>query len=161
MDGKEFQNLCESNIFESDLLNQIGIKNIDMYNSLEEQDKNFKFFNSYLEKLNNIDDILNNNNDNFFKNIEFQARTAIIKKNVNFKLDIYSLCFKFYLLGNKAKPQKLFFPFKLLPLFYLLDFKSFKIFISEIIYYDSNKNCISFIDNDLLLSKIKNIIISQ
>ena len=155
LDGKEFQNLCESNIFESDLLNQIGIKNIDMYNSLEEQDKNFKFFNSYLEKLNNIDDILNNNNDNFFKNIEFQARTAIIKKNVNFKLDIYSLCFKFYLLGNKAKPQKLFFPFKLLPLFYLLDFKSFKIFISEIIYYDSNKNCISFIDNDLLLSKIK------
>ena len=155
LDGKEFQNLCESNIFESDLLNQIGIKNIDMYNSHEEQNKNFKFFNTYLEKLNNIDDILNNNNDNFFKNIEFQARTAIIKKNVNFKLDIYSLCFKFYLLGNKEKPQKLFFPFKLLPLFYLLDFKSFKIFISEIIYYDSNKNCISFIDNDLLLSKIK------
>ena len=155
IDGKEFQNLCESNIFESDLLNQIGIKNIDMYNSLEEQDKNFKFFNTYLEKLNNIDDILNNNNDNFFKNIEFQARTAIIKQNVNFKLDIYSLCFKFYLLGNKAKPQKLFFPFQLLPLFYLLDFKSFKVFISEIIYYDTNKNSLSFIDNDLLLSKIR------
>ena len=120
IDGKEFQNLCESNIFESELLNQIGIKNIDMYNSLEEQDKNFKFFNSYLEKLNNIDDILNNNNDNFFKNIEFQARTAIIKQNVNFNLDIYSLCFKFYLLGNKAKPQKLFLPFKLSKLHLLL-----------------------------------------
>lgn len=155
IDGKEFQNLCESNIFESDLLHQIGVKNIDMYNSHEEQNKNFKFFNTYLEKLNSIDDILNNNNDNFYKNIEFQARTAIIKQNVNFKLDIYSLCFKFYLLGNKAKPQKLFFPFQLLPLFYLLDFKSFKVFISEIIYYDTSKNCLSFIDNDSLLSKIK------
>ena len=69
IDGKEFQNLCESNIFESDLLNQIGMKNIDMYNSHEEQNKNFKFFNTYLEKLDNIDDLLNNNNDYFFKNI--------------------------------------------------------------------------------------------
>ena len=150
---KEFQNLCETNIYESDLLNQIGLKNIDMYNSLYEKNKNFKFFSSYLENFNEIDDLFDS--ENLFKSIKFHARTSIIKKTINFKLEIYSLCLKVYLLGNKAKPQKLYFPFKLLPLFYLLDFQLFKIFLSEIIYYDNKNNCLTYIPNDLLLNKIK------
>ena len=150
---KDFQNLCETNIFESKLLKLIGLKNIDMYNSIDEKKNNFQFFNNYLEKFNDIDDLFNY--DNSYKNIKFNARTAIIKKTIYFKLEIYSLCFKFYLLGNKSKPQKLFFPFKLLPLFYLLDFQIFKVFLSEIIYYDDKKKCLSFIDNNLLLNTIK------
>ena len=152
---KDFQNLCETNIFESELLNQIGLKNIDIYNNIEEKNKNFKYFNNYLEEFNNIN--INNifNNNNYYKSISFEAKTAIIKKTINFKLDIYTLCLKFYLLGNKAKPQKLFFPFKLLPLFYLLDFQIFKLFLSEIIFYDNKNNCFSFIQNDLLVKKIQ------
>ena len=153
INGKEFQNLCEINIYESELLKEIGIKNIDMFNSKEEKNKNFNFFIDYLEKIITIDNLMNE--DNSFKNIEFKAKTAIIKQNISFKLNIYSLCFKFYLLEKNEKPQKLYFPFKLLPLFYLLDFQSFKVFISEIIYYDNIRNCFSFIGNDLLLKKIK------
>ena len=150
---KDFQNLCETNIFESELLNQIGLKNIDMYNSLHEKNKNFEFFNNYLEIFNEINDLFNY--DNSYKNIKFHAKTSIIKKTVNFQLEIYSLCFKFYLLGNKEKPQKLYFPFKLLPLFYLLDFQLFKVFLSEILYYDEKNKCLAYIQNNLLLNNIK------
>ena len=155
IDPKDFQNLCDKNVFESDLLNQIGMQKIDMYNSLEEKNKNYNYFLNYFEKFNNnnIDNILTD--DNSYREIKFHARTAIIKNHINFKLEIFSLCFKFYLLGNKEKPQKLFFPFKLLPLFYLLDFQVFKHFLSEIIYYDDKNNCLAFIPNDLLLKKIK------
>ena len=151
---KDFQNLCETNIFESELLNQIGLDKIDMYNSKDENNKHFTFFNNYLEKFNEIDDYLFNN-DNSYKSINFNARTAIIKKTINFKLEIYTLCLKFYLLGNKSKPQKLFLPFKLLPLFYLLDFQIFKVFLSEVIYYDDKNKCLAFIDNDSLLNIIR------
>ena len=149
---KDFQNLCNKNVFESDLLNQIGLQRIDIYNSSKEKNKNYNYFMNYFEKFNNIDNLLTN--DNSYKEIKFRARTAIIKNTINFKLEIFSLCFKFYLLGNKEKPQKLFFPFKLLPLFYLLDFQVFKHFLSEIIYYDEKNNCLAFIPNDLLLKKI-------
>jgi len=150
---KDFQNLCETNIFESELLKQIGLQNIDIYNSNDENNNNYTFFNDYLQKFKEIDDLFNY--DNSYKSISFHSRTAIIKKTINFKLEIYSLCFKFYLLGNKSNPQKLFFPFKLLPLFYLLDFQIFKVFLSEIIYYDNKNNCMAFINNDSLLTKIK------
>ena len=153
INGKEFQNLCESGIYESKLLKQIGLKNIDIYNSKEEKNKNFNFFNEYLKQIDFIDNIMDN--DNSFKNIKFQAKTSIVKRNLSFKLDIYSLCFKFYLLENKEKPQKLYFPFKLMPLFYLLDLQSFNVFLSEIIYFDNAKNCLSFVENDLLSNKIK------
>ena len=56
---------------------------------------------------------------------------------MEFNLNIYSLCFKFFTLSdnksNKKESQKLYFPFTLMPLFYLLDFTSFKVFLSEII----------------------------
>jgi len=150
---KDFQNLCETNIFESELLKQIGLQKIDMYNSVDEKNKNFKFFNNYLEKFEITDDLFNYNNS--YKIITFHARTSIIKENIDFKLEVYSMCFKFYLLGNKEKPQRLYFPFQLMPLFYLLDYQIFKVFLSEIIYYNTNNNSFDFIPNNLLLKKIK------
>ena len=51
--------------------------------------------------------------------------------------------------------QKLYFPFELLPLFYLLDLTTFKIFISEIITYDQSNNCFKYIKENILLKKIK------
>ena len=150
---KEFQNLCETNIFDSEILNQIKLNNIDIYNSANEKEKNFNFFRNYIENIYNIDGLFND--DNFFRKIEFCSKTSIIKNNIDFKLEIISLCFKFYSLGNKEKPQKLYFPFTLLPLFYLLDFQLFKVFLSKIIYYDDKNKCFAYVENDVLLNKIK------
>ena len=153
INAKDFQNLCETNIFESELLKQIGIQKIDMYNSRDEKNKNFKFFNNYLSNFRIEKDMFKL--DNSYKNIQFHSRTSIIKKNIDFQLDIYSMCFKFYLLGTKEKPQKLYFPFQLMPLFYLLDFQIFKVFLSEVIYYNTSKNCFDYIEKNLLLDKIQ------
>ena len=150
---KEFQNLCETNIFETELLKQIGLKKIDMYNCKEENSKNFDFFRKYMKNFKIKEELFNF--DNSYKNISFNSKTSILKQNIHFNLEIYSMCFKFYLLGTKEKPQKLYVPFPLMPMFYLLDYQLFKVFLSEIIYYNSNKKCFDFVDNNLLTTKIK------
>lgn len=152
--GEDFQDLYEGKIFDSELLNQIGIKNMDLYNNLEEKYKNFKFLKSYLLKFNNItDDIFNINN--CYKSIQFQSRSAINKQNIIFKMSVSSMCLKFFSLENIDKPQKLYLPYQLLPYFYLLDFHAFKLFLSEIIHYDYKNKCFSFIKKQLLQKTIK------
>ena len=155
--AKDFRELYEHNLFERKFLKQIGLKKIDMYNSSEEKKKNFKFFNEYLKKSNELKDILNENN--FYRNITFNGRTAIKKENIDFKLEIYSLCFKFYSSDNnksdKKECQKLYFPFELMPLFYLLDLTSFKVFLSEIITYNKNNNCFTYIKESIIIKKLR------
>ena len=157
MAAKDFSELCEHNLFEVKFLKQIGLKKIDIYNSSEEKKKNFKFFNEYLKKSKELKNIFNENN--FYRNIPFNVKTAIKKENMNFKLEIYSLCFKFFSLNdddkNKKEIQKLYFPFELMPLFYLLDLTSFKIFLSEIITYDQNNNCFNYIKENIILKKLR------
>ena len=153
--AKDFKELNEHNIFETKFLKLLGLKNIDLYNSSEEKKKNFLFFKEYVKKPNELDIIFNENN--FHKNITFIGKTSIKKEKMNFKLDIYSLCFKFFSLNNNKKKEShiLYFPYELLPLFYLLDFTSFKVFLSEIITYDQKNNCFMYIKENLLLKKIK------
>ena len=154
--GKDFGDLCEHNLFETEYAKLISLKNIDMYNSNEEKKKNFLFYNDYMKKIDEIKDIFNE--FNFHRSIKFNGRTAIKKENMNFKLDIYSLCLKFYTLDNsptKKSCQKLYFPYELLPLFYLLDLTTFKIFISEIITYEPSNNCFKYIKENILLKKVK------
>ena len=154
--GKDFGELCEHNLFETEFAKLIGLKKIDMYNSTEEKKKNFKFYNDYIKKSDELKDIFNEYNCH--RNISFNGRTSIKKENMNFKLDIYSLCLKFYTLDNsptKKSCQKLYFPYELLPLFYLLDLTTFKIFISEIITYDPSNNCFKYIKENILLKKVK------
>ena len=127
-----------------------------MYNSNEEKKKNFLFYNDYMKKIDEIKDIFNE--FNFHRSIKFNGRTAIKKENMNFKLDIYSLCLKFFILDNTNKKnpsQKLYFPYELLPLFYLLDFTSFKVFLSEIITYDPSNKCFKYIKETIILKKAK------
>ena len=154
--GKDFGDLCEHNLFETEYAKLISLKNIDMYNSNEERKKNFLFYNDYMKKIDEIKDIFNE--FNFHRSIKFNGRTAIKKENMNFKLDIYSLCLKFFILDNTNKKnpsQKLYFPYELLPLFYLLDFTSFKVFLSEIITYDPSNKCFKYIKETIILKKVK------
>ena len=154
--GKDFGELCDINLFESKFLEKLGIKKIDMNNCYEEKQKNLDFFYEYLKKTVELKDISKENN--FHRNIIFNGRTAIKKENMEFKLDIYSLCLKFFLLGDnnkEKKSQKLYFPFTLMPLFYLLDFNSFKTLLSEIIIFNKNNNCFEYIKEHLLIKILK------
>ena len=153
---KDFKELCEKNLFESKFLNKIGLKKIDMDNCFEEKQKNYKFFCEYIKKEDEFKDIFREKN--FHRNIKFNERTAIKKENMEFNLDIYSLCLKFFPLGNNNKEkesQKLYFPFILMPLFYLLDFTSFKVLLSEIITFNKSNNCFEYIKEFLLFNIVK------
>ena len=154
--GKDFGELCEKNLFESKFLEKLGLKKIDMNNCYEEKEKNFKFFCEYIKKTDELKDIFSLKN--LHRNLIFNGRTAIKKENMEFNLDIYPLCFKFFSLddNNKEKEsQKLYFPFILMPLFYLLDFTSFKVLLSEIITFNKTKNHFEYIKENLLVRTVK------
>ena len=154
---KYFEELCEKNLFESEFMDRTEIKKIDMNNCYEEKQKNFKFFCEYISILDDLENIFTE--ENFYKNISFNGRTAIKNKNMEFNLHIYSLCFKFFHLSdnktNKKESQKLYFPFILLPLFYLLDFTSFKVLLSEIIIFNKTNNRFEYIKENLLINIVK------
>ena len=150
--GKDFGELCDINLFESKFLKQIGLKKVDMNNLFEEKQKNFNFFFEYIQRFDHLKNIFKE--DNYHRNTKFSGRTSIKKENMEFKLDIYSLCFKFFSLGNnkEKESQRLYFPFILMPLFYLLDFTSFKVLLSEIIIFNKTKSCFEYIKENLLIN---------
>ena len=150
--GKDFGELCDINLFESKFLKQIGLKKVDMNNLFEEKQKNFNFFFEYIQRIEHLKNIFKE--DNYHRNTKFSGRTSIKKENMEFKLDIYSLCLKFFSLGNnkEKESQRLYFPFILMPLFYLLDFTSFKVLLSEIIIFNKTKSCFEYIKENLLIN---------
>ena len=157
---KDFGELCEKNLYESEFMDRTEIKKIDMNNCYEEKQKNFKFFCEYIKRKDELKDIFNKKY--FHRNISFNGRTAIKNKNMEFNLHIYSLCFKFFHLSdnktNKKESQKFYFPFILLPLFYLLDFTSFKALLSEIIIFNKTNNRFEYIKENLLINIVKKYI---
>ena len=157
---KDFCELCYENLFKSKFLKKNKIKIIDINNCFIEKQRNLKFFQDYIKKVTELKDIFNENN--YHRNTTFGGRTIIKKENMEFTLDIYSLCFKFFTLNdnndnsnNKQKEsQKLYFPFILMPFFYLLDFTSFKVLLSEIIIYKKNKG-FEYVKGKLLIQTLK------
>ena len=150
--GKDFGELCDINLFESKFLKQIGLKKVDMNNLFEEKQKNFNFFFEYIQRFDHLKNIFKE--DNYHRNTKFSGKTSIKKEYMEFKLDIYSLCLKFFSLGNnkEKESQRLYFPFILMPLFYLLDFTSFKVLLSEIIIFNKTKSCFEYIKENLLIN---------
>jgi len=51
--------------------------------------------------------------------------------------------------------QKLYLPFKYIPLIFLLSYSSFKVFISEIIIFDDKNNKFNFIESEIMENIIK------
>ena len=150
--GKDFGELCDINLFESKFLKKIGLKKVDMNNLFEEKQKNFNFFFEYIQRFEYLKNIFKE--DNYHRNTKFSGKTSIKKENMEFKLDIYSLCLKFFSLGNnkEKESQRLYFRFILMPLFYLLDFTSFKVLLSEIIIFNKTKSCFEYIKENLLIN---------
>lgn len=157
--GKVFGELCDQNLFECKILKQIKIKKIDLNNCLGEKQKNFRVLYDYIQRGDGLKDILNRKN--FYKNIEFKTRTAIKKEIMQFILDIDSLCLKFYTLNDSGNnntekdSQKLYLPFNLMPLFYLLDFTSFKVLLSEIIIFNQKNKQFEYIKEKSLIKIIR------
>ena len=157
--GKYFGELCDKNLFESKFLEKIGLRKIDMDNCYEEKQNNFNFFCEYIKRKDEFKDIFSLKN--FHRNISFNGRTAIKNKILELDLNIYSLCFKFFSLSEKKKEkecQRLYFPFILMPFFYLLDFTSFKVLLSEIIIFNKTNNRFEYIKENSLINIVNKYI---
>jgi hypothetical protein len=125
-------------------------KSIDLDNNENIKTKNFEFIVKYVTKMEykKINDINNN-----FNKTKLSCKSILKFENLKYELSIFSICLRFRLLNNnnnnnKTIYQKLYIPFKYLPFFYLLDYQTFKVFLSEIIFYENNLFCLN--NNDYI-----------
>ena len=133
--------------------------------------KEFEFYSTYLDNL--------HKNENFTDNKikEYEVHLFNRHNTSKFELEIKSICFCFdeidigYNTENmnnnndskdqdkdtnkKKSTQKIYLPFKYLPLFFLLSYKSLKVFISEIISYEIENNKFIIVVNEKLETIIK------
>ena len=118
---------------------------------------------------------INTNNYSTSKSMKYNIRNYYKKEDFSFQVDIESLCLKYinqdlnlneiennnnFSKSSLSHSQKLYLPFSYLPIFYLLDYTSFKIFLSEIIYYNKENNMMEINQNDVLkvINKYKKFI---
>ena len=122
-------------------------KSIDLDNDNNLKKKNFDFLVNYIlnSKYKNNDKVNNN-----FNKTKLFSEGILSDENLKYQLSVYSICLKFKLINMGIKNniyQKIYLQFKYLPIFYLLDFQLFKIFLSEIICYEQNNFYIN--NNDI------------
>ena len=109
--------------------------NIDLDNDKKTQNENFEYLKKYIISTNR-----NIISDNFDKS-ELSHIDTFQNSHFKYQLNICSICLKFTILNHgKINKQKLFLKFKCLPIFYLLDYQTFKVFLSEIIFYNNKTN---------------------
>ena len=146
---------------EGEFLKNFNFNNSEIYNNID-LDNNQNIKNEHFEYLKNYVNNINNLNEIFDKT-KLSITNILPKKKVQYELSLYTLCLKFRLLDNDKKikiNEKLYLKFKYLPIFYLLNYQTFKVFLSEIIYYDNNKKKFEFIKSNIeqILNKYWNYI---
>ena len=154
--SKIFMNFSEGEHYHKVLLKTFGIKNIDLINCKNIIKDNLDYLKESLNDFNTIENPISE------KECEFKIKIKFKDENVLFNMKIFSICLNFYeiiegkeKISNKVRNKnKIYLPFKLLPLFYLLDYTDFKNFLSEIVYYDKKKDSMN-IDNSALNAIIK------
>jgi len=138
----------------------------------------FVFYSKYLE------DIITNENFTDYKKKEYEIPYFHKNVKMHFSLELKSICLSFEEVefnnqkekgkekefeNNKDQNdfeknydeekgkniQKIYLPFKYFPLFFLLNYSSFKVFISEIISYDKENNKFSIKADDNLKKIIR------
>ena len=114
--------------------------------------------NNNIQLLNDmIKDIKTIKSHTFKKTMKYDIKKYYKKEDFSFQVDIDSICLKFMNQDKKENnkyesPQKLYLPFEYLPLFYLLDYTSFKVFLSEIIYFNKKTNLMEINQNEVVLA---------
>ena len=148
LNSKIFINFSEGQHYHKILMETFGIKNIDIINCKNIIKDNFNYLKVCLRELNSIDNFTGE------KEIEFKIKN--FGKEINFHLKIFSICLNFYKISkekeennNKTNIKKLYIPFKLLPLFYLLEYSDFKNFLSEILFFDEESDSMNIKHSDL------------
>ena len=120
-----------------------------------------------------IKNIKNINNFSTTKSMKYNIKNYYKKEDFSFQVDIESLCLKYISqdLNNSENKEniftkdneshKLYLPFYYLPIFYLLDFTTFKIFLSEIIYYNQETNTMEINQKEIssIINKYKKFIV--
>ena len=129
--------------FEGDFLerNQNILKNKNKSEILLINEDGINYLNELYEICKNIEKF---NAKDSTRELKYNLKKYYQKEDFAFDLNIQSLCLKFIKQNNLTenedkKSQKLFLPFTYLLFFYLLDFETFKIFLSEIIIYNEEK----------------------
>ena len=117
-------------------------ESIDLDNDNFTKLKNFEYLTNYISTSN-----YDNYNDHF-NNTKLSFEGILHEENLKYQINIFSLCLKFRLIYNNGNIknnsyQKIYIPFKYLPIIYLLDFQLFKVLLSEIIYYEQNNFCLN------------------
>ena len=153
--SKLFLSFIDRKDYTKILMQTFGLKNIDINNSKNVIKDNFDYLQNNLKDLYSLENFISE------KEFEFKIRNNYKNENMIFNMKITSICLNFYEItetkeNNKNKiinKNKLYLPFKLLPLFYYLNYSDFKNFLSEILYYDIKKDSM-----DIELYKFKEII---
>ena len=134
--------------------------------------KDYDINNSFQDLCEMIKNIKNVTDLSINKTMKYDIKNYHQNEDFSFQVDIESICLKFINQEeNKCKenndivdkPQRLYLPFAYLPIFYLLDYTTFKIFLSEIIYYNRQTNSMEINKNEIgsLLNKYKKFILSN
>ena len=123
-----------------------------------------------IKNIKNINDFSTN------KSMKYNIKNYYKKEDFSFQVDIESICLKYIIqdlnesenninnvnekINENNNSQKLYLPFSYLPIFYLLDYTSFKIFLSEIIYYNKKTNLMEINQNEVIsiINKYKKFI---
>ena len=129
--------------FEGDFLEKNSFRKITKENKefiLKNEEAN-NYLNELYQICKNIEKF---NAKDVAREMKYNLKKYNHNEDFSFDLNIQSLCLKFINQNNinetiKIKPQKLILPFTYLIFFYLLDFETFKIFLSEILIYNEEK----------------------